>query len=204
MTLGPYLMPHFLGHFRTQFPNATLILREGLTEPLIKELRAGTLDAVLAARTFDETGLKSYDLFFEPFVLAAPLGHPILDHKPLKASDMKAAEMVLLEDGHCLRDQTLESCPSNRRGSIRQFHATSIETLRHLVASGLGYTLLPKLATRDRPMKDLVAYRNFHQPNMGRDVILVCRERYAGVADVELLARSIIKCRPKDMILTKS
>ena len=203
-TLGPYLMPHFLGYFRTQFPNASLILREGLTVSLIEELRAGTLDAVLAAKTFDDTGLKSFELFFESFVLAAPHGHPILNHKPLRPSDMKAAEMVLLEDGHCLRDQTLESCPSNRRGNVRQFHATSIETLRHLVATGLGYTLLPKLATRDRPMKDLIAYRNFDQPNIGRDVILFCRSRYAGLADVELLARSIIYCRPKDVILAKS
>lgn len=192
-TLGPYYTPYFLGPIRKQFPDLNLILREGLTHQLLAELKAGNLDAVLAAPTFDETGFKTFPIFFEPFVLATPKGHALSHKKPLKGSDLKATEMVLLEDGHCLRDQTIETCHTNRRGNIKQFHATSIETLRHLVASGLGYTLLPKLAVKDHPMKDLVDYREFEQTTIGRDIILVCRESYPKLEQIKLLTEFLKK-----------
>lgn len=198
-TLGPFLIPRFLGPLRKEFPSLNLVLREGLTAPLLQELREGSVDAVLAARTFDESGLRVLPLFFEPFVLAAPAGHPLAAKKPLRAADLKAQDMVLLEDGHCLRDQTLDTGPANRRGQVRQFHATSIETLRHLVTSGLGYTLLPKLAALDRPMSDLVSYREFDQSSVGRQIVLVCRERYPAIADVERLAEFLIKHHPKEV-----
>lgn len=198
-TLGPFLIPHFLGPLKKEFPSLNLILREGLTDPLLKELKEGNLDAVLAARTFDKSGFRVFPLFFEPFVLATPVGHPLAAKKPLRTSDLKAEDMVLLEDGHCLRDQALDTCPSNRRGHVRQFHATSIETLRHLVASGLGYTLLPKLAVRERPMSDLVSYREFESGTVGREIVLVCRERYPAMAEIEHLARFLAKHRPKEL-----
>src|SRR6185436_14601112 len=97
--------------------------------------------------------------------------------------------MVLLEDGHCLRDQTLDFCPSNRRGNIRQFHATSLETLRHLVATGSGYTLIPELAVReDKALKSLIVYRRFDDQPVGRTIILVCRNRFGRMTDIDALA----------------
>jgi LysR family hydrogen peroxide-inducible transcriptional activator len=96
--------------------------------------------------------------------------------------------MIFLEDGHCLRDQALELCPQNRRGSIRQFHATSLETLRQLVAAGLGYTLMPELAALpDRSLGGLLKYRRFHNEKVGREIVLVCRERYPRMKEVEKL-----------------
>lgn len=198
-TLGPFLIPRFLAPLRKEFASLHLILQEGLTDSLLKGLREGSLDVILAARTFDENRLRVLPLFFEPFILAAPIGHPIAKKRPLRASDLKARDMVLLEDGHCLRDQVLDTCPANRRGHVRQFHATGVETLRHLVASGLGYTLLPKLAAHDRPMNDLVSYREFDQPAVGREIALVCRESYPAIADVERLAAFLIKHRPKEV-----
>jgi len=200
-TIGPFLIPRFLGPLRKAFPSLNLIFQEGLTNPLLKQLREGNLDAVIGARTFDESGFKVLPLYFEPFVLAAPAGHPIAKKKPLRASDLRAQDMVLLEDGHCLRDQTLDTCPANRRGHVRQFHATSIETLRHLVASGLGYSLLPKLAVHDRPMGDLVSYREFDPPTVGREIVLVCRERYPAVSDIERLAAFLTKHHPREVSL---
>ena len=148
-TLTP-LISYFLPQLKKDAPKSTLLLREGLTENLIEELKSGSIDAVIAARTFDEVGLKVIPLFFEPFVLAAPKGHTILEKKNIKSSDLSASDMVLLEDGHCLRGQALQVCPANKRGNIQQYHVASIETLRYLVASGLGYTLLPKIATRNQ------------------------------------------------------
>jgi LysR family hydrogen peroxide-inducible transcriptional activator len=131
-------------------------------------------------------------LYFEPFVLAVPRGHPLAAKPHLTKRDLNSEQMILLEDGHCLRDQTLNLCPANRRGNIRQFHATSLETLRHLVATGSGYTLVPALAVRDeKQLKTLIRYRDFEDKAVGRNVILTCRTRFARMADVEALANFI-------------
>src|SRR5688572_13774009 len=158
-TLGPYLMPHLLGPLRRHFPKLELLMKEGLTDELIEDLRDGALDAVLAAPTFNTDGLKVIPLFEEPFLLAAPKKHELTLKPALRAKDLNSADMVLLEDGHCLRNQTIEVCPSNRRGKFREFQATSLETLRHLVAAGFGYSLIPRLAVdaSDR-LKNLVTY----------------------------------------------
>jgi len=193
-TLGPYFVPDFLGPLRDEYPELRLALKEGLTESLLNDLREGRLDVVMAARTFDEKGFHVIPLFFEPFVLAMPKGHALEKKHNMSPSDLRAEEMILLEEGHCLRDQAIDSCPASRRGNIQQFHATSTETLSHLVASGFGYTLLPKLAVKDSPLKRLVTYRPFTQESVGREIVLVCRKHYHAMNDVEHLARFLTKC----------
>lgn len=199
-TLGPYYIPHFLPLLKQKFPKLKLFLREGLTDGLLSELRSGTLDAVLAAKTFDETGFRVFPIFEEPFLLAVPRDHPLASKKPLRGRDLRVEEMVLLEDGHCLRDQALEICPPNRRGNIRQFHATSVETLRYLVASGMGYTLIPKLAVNDAGvMKGLLQYRDLDSDRIGRTIVLVWRERYPRMKEVEQLAEFLKSHLPKNL-----
>jgi LysR family hydrogen peroxide-inducible transcriptional activator len=196
-TVGPYLMPHLLAPLRKAYPKLDLFLREGLTEQLLGELKAGQLDAVIASDTFTDSTIRVIPLFFEPFWLAAPVDHPLISKLRIGRHDLHSDEMVLLEDGHCLRDQTLDICPSNRRGHIRQFHATSLETLRHLVAAGTGYTLIPKLAIReDRNLKSLIRYRPFDDRPIGRNVILACRNRFSRMPDIEALADFIRKHVP--------
>ncbi|HEX7043931.1 MAG TPA: LysR substrate-binding domain-containing protein [Burkholderiales bacterium] len=197
-TLGPYLIPHLLAPLRKAFPKLELRLKEGLTENLLEELRAGELDAVLAARTFEETGLRVIPLFVEPFLLTVPKDHPLERKQPLRVSDLKTSEMVLLEDGHCLRDQTIALCPPHRRGQAKEMHVTSLETLRHLVASGAGYTLMPALAaTEDRRLRGLINYRPLEGKRAGRTIVLVFRERYARQRDAELLADFIRRHLPR-------
>src|SRR5216117_1135082 len=105
--------------------------------------------------------------------------HSLSKKDLLQRRDLHPEQMVLLEDGHCLRDQTLDICHSNRRGPVRQFHATSLETLRHLVATGSGYTLIPKLAIpEDNRLKSLIRYRHFDDKPIGRNIILACRSRF--------------------------
>lgn len=185
-TLGPYFWPHVLGRLRRKFPRLNLILREGLTDSLIGLLRAGDLDGVLASPTFETQGLESVDLFFEPFVAALPRGHELEGKAALRARDLRADEMVLLEEGHCLKDQTLDLCPANRRGFHRQSHATSIETLRQLVAVGLGYTLLPALSVgKTAVMGELISYRPLASEKMGRQITFYYRRQSALRPDLE-------------------
>src|SRR5207244_10818961 len=108
---------------------------EGWTERVVGERRTGSLDAMRAAPGFKSDGLRLIPLFYDPFLLAAAREHPLASKEPLRTKDLNSRDMVLLEDGHCLRDQSIQVCPSNRRGDFRQFHATSLETLRHLVAT---------------------------------------------------------------------
>ena len=188
-TLGPYYLPHVLGPLQKAFPTLSLHLREGKTAELIADLRAGHLDAVLASPTFAPDGLELFPLFFEPFLLLAPKDHTLAERDPLRAIDLRADEMVLLEDGHCLKDQALQFCPKNRRGNPQRYQATGIETLRQLVATGHGYTLIPFLAaTKDKKLHGLIRYRPFSNPAVGRQIVLVCRKRYGRMEDIRALA----------------
>jgi len=197
-TLSPYLMPYLLAPLREKFPGLELYLKEGLTDDLLDELRAGGLDAVLAARTFDSEGLHVIPLFEEPFLLSLPKNHPLQARDPVPVSELRAGEMVLLEDGHCLRDQTIAACRPNRRGNIKEMHVTSLETLRHLVASGAGYTLMPLLAVNeDARLKNLIRYRRLEGKSASRTIVLACRERFPRRHEVELLAEFVRKHIPR-------
>ena len=192
-------IPYALNDLKKAFRGIPISLREGTTDELVRELKSGALDAVIAANTVTERVLTSIPLFFEPFVLAAPRGHSILDKPKLKPSDLRASEMVLLEEGHCLRKQALHICPTNRRGNLRSFHANSIETLRHLVASGAGYTLLPKLATKGSPINSLISYIDFEIPRFGREIVLLLREQTADQNPFKLLTQTLIKAAPTEL-----
>ena len=147
------------------------------------------LDAVIAAPTFEMDGLRQFELFWEPFVLAAPKRHRLTGKSSVQAADLRSDEMVLLEDGHCLSEQVVEVCPSSRRGNFKTFHATSMETLRHLVAAGFGCTLMPQLAVpSSQGLQKLIEYRPFTGKPVGRKVILACRSRFSKMKDIETLA----------------
>ncbi len=136
--------------------------------------------------------------------MAAPLGHLLLKKNFLSSSDLHASDMVLLEDGHCLKDQALETCPTNRRGNFRQYHATSLETLRHLVASGLGYTLIPWLAAKEDPkLKNLISYRSFNGKAVGREIVMVCRKKFPRIGDIVILSEFLKRHRPEGTLGTR-
>ena len=148
-TLGPYLLPHVIPLLRERFPRLELLLTEGKTENIIHMLREGALDAGILALPLHEDSLHAEFLFEEPFVLAVPDNHPLTRHKAkLKLSDLANERLLLLEDGHCLRDQALEVCQLAGAGEKTGFRATSLETLRQMVAANVGITLLPTLATK--------------------------------------------------------
>lgn len=146
-TVGPYLLPHVAGRLRRELPRLKLMLYEYQTEPLLEKLRGGELDLGLLALPVPLEGLESAPLFDEPFMLAVPAGHPLAERDRVKVEDLKGETLMLLEDGHCLRDQALEVCSRIRLHEAQDYRATSLETLRQMVAAGHGITLLPELAS---------------------------------------------------------
>ncbi|MEL7536811.1 MAG: LysR substrate-binding domain-containing protein [Pseudomonadota bacterium] len=145
-TLGPYLLPHIVRALREELPNLSCRFLEYQTDPVLRRLRDGDIDIALLALPINDDGLQVRELFAEPFRLAAPLGHPLAERKSVSIGDLDGESLLLLEDGHCLRDQALEVCTNSTVEEAAGFRATSLETLRHMVAADAGITLLPALA----------------------------------------------------------
>jgi LysR family hydrogen peroxide-inducible transcriptional activator len=193
-TVGPYLLPHFLGPLRKTYPKCELFIEEGLTDGLLEKLNKGELDVVIAADTFSDTKFVKTPLYFEPFLGVVPHGHPLESRQYLTSRDLDANEMVLLADGHCLSDQVLKICPKGKGIRRDLFQTTSLETLRHLVASGAGYTLIPQLAQgEDKKLKSLITYIPFEK-KVGRQVILVTRASFSREQDIRALTQLIETC----------
>lgn len=199
-TLGPYLMPLILSPLVKQFPKLKLQLTEGLTENLLSSLIAGSLDIVIAAKPIANHNLHSADLFFEPFTVAAPKNHPLTNSQPVPTSKLNGENMVLLEEGHCLSGQALSVCPAAKRRGENRLHATSLETLRHMVATGPNYTLLPYLAVgRKPPLKSLIDYLPLADKNLGRTIVLCSRKSAGRKADCTELTNLIRRHLPKEL-----
>ncbi|WP_284943886.1 LysR substrate-binding domain-containing protein [Acidisoma cladoniae] len=147
-TLGPYYLPSLLQSLRGAFPQLALRLEEGMTARITERVQLGTLDIILIALPAATTALATMPLFFEPFQIVAPEGHRVADLGAMSAEDLQDEDFLLLEEGHCLRDQALSLCgaraPRDRRS------ASSLEMLRHMIGAGEGFSLLPLLSVRDR------------------------------------------------------
>ncbi|MCF3946028.1 LysR family transcriptional regulator [Acidiphilium sp. AL] len=171
-TLGPYYLPGLLRLLRAERPELSLRLTEARTARLIERLIEGALDLLLLAMPVSRAGLTAAPLFFEPFLLATPPGHALAGLRRLTLDDLPADDLLLLEDGHCLRDQALSLC--NAKPVTR--HATSLETLWQMIAAGEGYSLLPALAVAARPeLSDLVVCQDLGDASAGRTIALVWR-----------------------------
>ena len=147
-TLGPYLLPHVVKRIRERFPRLELLLVEEKSDAILARLRDGRLDAGLLALPVHDDQLHAEFLFEEPFVLAVPEAHPLAKRDSLALSELADQRLLLLEDGHCLRDQALEVCQLAGAGEMGEFRATSLETLRQMVAANVGVTLLPSLSVK--------------------------------------------------------
>ena len=148
-TLGPYYLPGLLREVRARFPQLELRLQEGLTDRLKRALLNGELDLVLLALPLQADGTVAEPLFFEPFQAVLPIGHTLAAQPCLRLQDLADEGLLLLEEGHCLRDQALALCGLARPGRDTRY-ASSLEMLRHMIAAGEGHSLLPLLAVRDR------------------------------------------------------
>ena len=172
-TLGPYLFPLVLRMLRQEFPMLTLALSESRTADILASLRDGRVDAALVSLPLPASGLTVSPLFVEPFRLACPADHALAQGGALRAADIAGPDLLLLDEGNCLRDQAIAACGA---GSAAGRHATSLETLRSMVAAGAGYTLLPALAVPSGPdPSGLTVIRGFDTDGPGRTIALAWR-----------------------------
>ncbi|MFL6578250.1 MAG: LysR substrate-binding domain-containing protein [Povalibacter sp.] len=147
-TIGPYLLPLVTRKLRKQLPALKLMLYEYQTEPLLERLREGEIELGILALPVPYDGLETRELYQEAFTVAVPHQHALAKKQSVKLDDLTGENLLLLEDGHCLRDQALDVCSKIDVKENEDYRATSLETLRQMVAAGLGITLLPELATR--------------------------------------------------------
>ena len=145
-TVAPYLLPKILAPLAREFPNLHIQLTEGQTSQITRLLKHGDLDAVLLALPLQEENVEEFELYIEPFLFAVAAGHPKAQNHSVTTDDLQDEEVLLLEDGHCLRDQALAICQAHRGVESNSVSATSLETLRELVSANMGITLMPELA----------------------------------------------------------
>ena len=199
-TIGPYLLPRVMQKLRKALPQLGLMLYEHQTEPLLRRLREGELDMGIMALPIAHDGLEARALYQEAFTVALPNDHPLAAKTTIKIQDLKGQTLLLLEDGHCLRDQALEVCSRVEIREAEDFRATSLETLRQMVVAGLGITLLPETAV-ESPFGSQrgLTIRQFARPPPTRTVGAVWRKsstRAAAIAAVCDVFDQVMKTRP--------
>jgi len=203
-TLGPYYLPHALTIVHRLHPKLRLLLREVLTPHLLSDLADGKLDAGLLALPVEDASLAVVPLFVEPFLAAVPAEHPLARKKTIEVEELAAAGLLLLEEGHCLRDQALEACQLDglRNEEIR---ATSLETLRQMVGMGLGVTLIPALAGEGpQSTHRQVMMRPLAGAGAARTIGLIWRRRSPMAQTLLQLARTLSDYLPKGVLPVES
>lgn len=195
-TSGPYLLPRVLPALRAAYPDLKLYLREDMTERLLDRLRAGDLDAGLLALPVTEPGVELLPVYTEPFLVALPRGHRLDNAETVEQAELRDETLLLLEDGHCFRDQALDVCALSGAQAGNGFAATSLTTLVEMVAGGLGLTLLPALAVPSLTANDQVGLRRFAEPVPFRTMALVWRRGSPRSGDIRRLADIIVRHLP--------
>lgn len=171
-TLAPYLLPHIIPQLSKMFPKLSLYLVEEPTALLVEKLKQGKLHAAFLASPVSEINFKNAPLFEEEFLLAVPNAHSLSKRKIIKQEELSNKELLLLDEGHCLREQALSVCQMVNASENQSFRATGLETLRYMVASGVGITLIPKLACSPG---NNISYIPFASPKPTRSIALFWR-----------------------------
>lgn len=191
-TIGPYLLPRVAQTMRKSLPRLELRLYEYQTEPMLQKLQAGDIDLGILALPVPSDGLETRELYAEPFTVALPQQHRLARHAALRIEELRGETLLLLEDGHCLRDQALEVCSRVGVNEKQDFRGTSLETLRQMVAAGAGITLLPELASRGAYGSARgVVVRPFAKPVPVRHVGGVWRRTSARTPAIEAVCKLI-------------
>ncbi len=189
-TLGPYLLPHVVPRIRARFPQLELLLVEEKSDVLLSRLREGKLDAGILALPLQDDQLHTEFLFEEPFLLAVPEAHPLAERDSLSLGELSNQQLLLLEDGHCLREQALDVCRISGANEKSEFRATSLETLRQMVAANVGITLLPTLAVKPPVARsDDIHLLGFSDSHPSRRIAMVWRRSSAMAGFLQELAK---------------
>lgn len=213
-TIGPYLLPDLVHQMIARTPQMPLMLQENFTVKLLEMLRTGEIDCAILAEPFPDAGLAIAPLYDEPFMAAVPAKHPLASKTQVTSEELKNETMLLLGSGHCFRDHVLEVCPefarfsSNTEGIRKSFEGSSLETIKHMVAAGMGVTLVPRLsvpkeafATKPKRRRDEDAYLKYLPitdkdggPPPTRRVVLAWRRSFTRYEAIAALRNAIYAC----------
>jgi len=201
-TIGPYLLPELVKQSIERMPQMPLMLQENFTVKLLEMLRTGELDCAIMAEPFPDTGLAIAPLYDEPFLVAVPAGHALAKRKRISAEELKQETMLLLGTGHCFRDHVLEVCPefarfaSDAEGIRKSFGGSSLETIRYMVASGMGVTVVPRLSV-PAERQEHIRYIPFEAPVPTRRVVLAWRRSFTRYEAIAALRNAVYACALK-------
>ena len=208
-TISPYLLPNLVRQVIERTPQMPLMLQENFTVKLLEMLRTGEIDCAIMAEPFPDTGLATAALYDEPFMVALPSNHPLAAHTHVNADELKKETMLLLGNGHCFRDHVLEVCPefarfsSDAEGIRKSFEGSSLETIKHMVAAGMGVTLVPRLSVpkealgarkRKKDEDAFVKYLPFEGAPPMRRVVLAWRRSFTRYEAIAALRNAIYAC----------
>jgi LysR family transcriptional regulator, hydrogen peroxide-inducible genes activator len=210
-TIGPYLLPELVKQTIARTPQMPLMLQENFTVKLLEMLRTGEIDCAILAEPFPDTGLAMAALYDEPFAVAVPATHPLAKVKSVSAQALKQETMLLLGNGHCFRDHVLEVCPefarfsSHAEGIRKSFEGSSLETIKHMVAAGMGVTVVPQLSVprelldakgklKTKEQSGFVKYIPFEGDAPTRRVVLAWRRSFTRYEAIAALRNAVYAC----------
>ena len=200
-TIGPYLLPHLIPRLHRRAPDMPLQIEENYTATLSERLKAGELDVLILSLPFDEPGISTQAVYEEPFVVLMPLGHSLEQAAVIDSATLAEQELLLLGPGHCFRDQVLRFCPECHRLSVasdsmqKTLEGSSLETIRLMVATGIGVTVLPYTSVSGYAhASDLLSVRPFAEPAPTRTVALAWRKSFPRQRVISLLNEAIRAC----------
>ena len=199
-TVGPYLLPALVRQLQRDVPQMPLLLNENFTMRLLQQLRNGEIDAAVMALPLPEAGLAVQPLYDEPFVVAVPREHPWAGRKAVAVEELSGQTTLLLGAGHCFRDQVLDACPELERNSVvddarKPIEGSSLETIRQMVASGIGVSVLPCTSVPERVRRDsLIAYIPFRRPVPSRRVVLAWRKSFTRPPAIAAVCAAVSRC----------
>ncbi len=191
-TIGPFLLPHLLKELRQQYPKLKLFLKEDLSAQLLQHLQQGDLDLIIMAFPYHLPDMETVPLFKDEFLLCLPPGHALERSKLVRQQQLRGEQLLLLEEGHCLRDHALEACKLESADTDLVYQGTSLHTLVQMVANGLGVTLLPAISVQADVLGDThLKLKHFNNENVSREIGMAWRKSDPRKADYQLLAEFI-------------
>ena len=197
-TIGPYLLPKLIPILRRTAPAMQLLIQENFTHRLADELKSGEVDVIVVALPFEEPGIVTRAVYDEPFLVAVPKGHPWENRKRVTSEELTSESLLLLGEGHCFRDQVLEICHTvrarERSPLARTLEGGLFETIRQMVAGGVGVTVLPATSTGAGGAGDLIRILPFARPVPTRRVAIAWRRSFPRPEAIEVLRKSILAC----------
>lgn len=206
-TVAPYILPHLLEHYTNKYPDVKLEVREMETKQIITALRNNELDAALLSTPLEESGIKEYPLFFEPFVAYFSKEEPALKKRMINAEDIALERIWMLNEGHCMRNQVLDLCSDQIKRLQAQrayrYESSNVETLRKMVDKNKGLTVLPELATFEFNEDQAERVRYFEDPEPVREISIVTNDHFVKLTLLQTLMDEILEMVPEKMRVQK-